>query len=74
MNEYLKNEIIGDYEKAINALIDLDYNFFYIQPLSSGAMGVVFNGHQIARCESLRELEQVVNSLLFVLKGGLVER
>lgn len=71
MNEYLKNEIIRDCEKSINALINLDYNFFYIQPLSSGAMGVVFNGHQVARCESLRELEQVKNVVLFILNGGI---
>lgn len=61
-------------KKSINNLIDSNYNFFYIQPLKSDKMGVVFNGHQIVRVESLRELEQVVNSLLFILKGGLIEK
>ena len=61
-------------KKSINNLIDSNYNFFYIQPLKSDKMVVVFNGHQIVRVESLRELEQVVNSLLFILKGGLIEK
>ena len=69
------DKFIADYEKEITAYIDTDYNYFYIQPYRRNNRivkhGVIFNGEQIALCESLRELEQIKNTILFLINGGI---
>ena len=66
------NEIIKDFENKINAVINTNYNIFYIQPYYlTNKFGVVFNGQQVALCDTIKDVEQVVNALLFVLEGGV---
>lgn len=74
----LKKEIIKDYEKNVNKRINTLYDTFYIQEYDTGATfpkyGAIFNGDQIALCESLRELEQVINTIIFFLEGGITKK
>lgn len=66
------DKIIKDYENKINAVINTDYNIFYIQPYYlTNKFGVIFNGQQIALCDTLKDLEQVINAMLFLLNGGV---
>ena len=77
MTQKLKDEIIKDYEKRVNEKINTLYDVFYIQPYRSSnpnKYGVIFNGNQIALCESLRELEQVINTIIFFLEGGITKK
>lgn len=70
----LKKEIIKDYENRVNEKINTLYDAFYIEMYDNKLTlkyGVIFNGNQIALCESLRELEQVINTIIFFLEGGL---
>jgi hypothetical protein len=76
MTEKLKNEIIKDFEDRVNNKINTLYDIFYIQPYRSSnpnKYGAIFNGNQIALCESLRELEQVINTIIFFLEGGITK-
>lgn len=68
------DDIIRKFEDEINAEINTDYNFFYIQPYRSSTptgYGVIFNGEQIALAKSLSELEQIKNTMLFFLREGV---
>lgn len=71
----MKKEILKDYEKRVNEKINTLYDTFYIKEYDNGATfpkyGVIFNGNQIALCEGLRELEQIINTIIFFLDGGL---
>lgn len=75
MNTQLKDEIIKGYENKVNKKINTLYDTFYIQPYYSsvpGKYGAIFNGQQIALCENLYELEQVINTIIYFLdRGGL---
>jgi hypothetical protein len=69
-----RQEFIKEFENKINNKIDKFYNSFYIQVYNKGQRtkyGVIFNGEQIALCDTLQGLEQVINALLFVLDGGI---
>ena len=70
-----KNEIIKEFENRINSKINTLYDVFYIQPYYSSTpakYGAILNGEQIALCDSLRELEQVINTIIYFLdRGGL---
>lgn len=69
-----RKEVIKEFENKINNKIDKLYNSFYIQVYDNGQRlkyGVIFNGEQIALCDTLQGLEQVINALLFVLGGGV---
>ena len=77
MNINIKDEIIKDFEKRVNNKINTLYDTFYIQPYYSsvpGKYGAILNGEQIALCESLRELEQVINTIIFFLERGGLKR
>jgi hypothetical protein len=68
------DNIIKKYETEINAAINTDYNYFYIQPYRNctpPGYGVIFNGEQIALAKSLSELEQIKNTMLFFLCKGV---
>ncbi len=74
MNAKLKDEIIKDFENRINEKINLDYNYFCIWPYrkyTPEKHGVIFNGEQLAVCDNLQELENIINTILFFLNGGL---
>lgn len=77
MNEKIKNQIIKDFEKRVNDKINTLYNTFYIKEyilsIPTG-YGVIFNGNQIALCKSLQELEQVINTIIFFLEGGITKK
>lgn len=65
------DEIIQEYENRVNNEIDTAYNTFYIQPYRRAAgdkYGVIFNGEQIALCETLQALEQVIRAVVFLLR------
>lgn len=69
-----KDKLIKDYENEINALINTDYNYFYIHPYRQyqpEKYGVIFNGEQIALCKNTDELENIKNVILFLLNGGI---
>ena len=75
MNTILKDEIIKEYENRVNKKINTLYDTFYIQPYSNGKKyGAILNGEQIALCESLRELEQVINTIIYFLERGGLKR
>ena len=77
MNINFIDEMIKDYEKRVNDKIDTLYDTFYIQPYYSSTpakYGAIFNGEQIALCVSLRELEQVINTIIYFLDRGGLQR
>ena len=77
MNTIFKDEIIKDFEKCVNDKINTLYDTFYIQPYYSrtpAKYGAILNGEQIALCESLRELEQVINTIIYFLDHGGLQR
>lgn len=68
------DNLIKKYESEINAAIDTNHNYFYIQPLRSGDVkkyGVIFNGQLLASCYNFYEVENIKNTILFLLNGGL---
>lgn len=75
MHTKLKDTIIKDFENKVNNKINTLYDVFYIQPYYSSTpvkYGVILNGEQIALCENMRELEQVINTIIYFLdRGGL---
>ncbi len=71
MTTAAKDEIIREFENKVNKRINTLYDVFYIQPLNNKKMGVVFNGNMIATCEDLKTLEQVINTIIFFLEGGI---
>jgi hypothetical protein len=75
MNTILKDKLIKDYENSVNNRINTLYDTFYIQPYYSSTTckyGAILNGEQIALCEDLRELEQIINTIIYFLdRGGL---
>lgn len=75
MNIQIKDELIKDYENSVNKRINTLYDVFYIQPYYSSTpakYGAILNGEQIALCENLRELEQIINTIIYFLdRGGL---
>lgn len=74
MDKKLIDELIQDYEKKVNEKINTLYDVFYIQPYRQykpQKYGVIFNGNQIAVCKDLNSLEQVINTIIFFLDGGL---
>ncbi len=75
MNIKLKDELIKGFENKVNKKINTLYDTFYIQTYYSSTpakYGAIFNGQQIALCEDLRELEQVINTIIYFLdRGGL---
>ncbi len=73
MNTKLKDEIIKDFENKVNNKINTLYDVFYIQPYNNGKKyGAMFNGQQVALCDNLRELEQIINTIIYFLdRGGL---
>ena len=71
-----RNEIIKEFESKINDRINQDYNSFYIQQYDDGVRiryGVIFNGLQVALCKDFDSLEQVINTIVFFLDGGLTQ-
>jgi hypothetical protein len=77
MNIKLKDELIKHYEKKVNEKINTLYDTFYIQPYYSSTpckYGAILNGEQIALCEDLRELEQVINVIIYFLERGGLKR
>lgn len=67
-----KDELIKDFENRVNEKINTLYDVFYIQPYNGGAKyGVMFNGNQIALCNDIAALENVINTITFFLNGGL---
>ena len=74
MTTALKDEIIRDFENRVNSKINTLYDVFYIQPLNTKKMGVVFNGNMIAVCEDLKTLEQIINTIVFFLERGITKR
>lgn len=75
MNIILKDKLIKDFENSVNNRINTLYDTFYIQPYYSSTpakYGAILNGEQIALCENLRELEQIINTIIYFLdRGGL---
>mgnify|MGYP006379548383 FL=1 len=72
-----KDEIIKSYENRVNNKINTLYDTFYIQPYYSSTpakYGAIFNGEQIALCEDLRELEQIINTIIYFLDRGGLQR
>ena len=77
MTTALEDEIIRDFENRVNEKINTLYDVFYIQPYRQGARykyGVNFNGYIIARCRRLEELEEIINTIMFFLEGGITKR
>ncbi len=77
MNTALKDEIIKDFENKVNNKINTLYDVFYIQPYrrkNGEKYGCIFNGNQIALCENLNALEQVINTIIFFLDGGITKK
>jgi hypothetical protein len=77
MNTQLKDELIKDFENSVNKRINTLYDTFYIQPYYSSTpakYGAIFNGQQIVLCENLRELEQVINTIIYFLERGGLKR
>lgn len=75
MHTKFKDTIIKDFENKVNNKINTLYDVFYIQPYYSSTpakYGAILNGEQIALCENLRELEQIINTIIYFLdRGGL---
>lgn len=75
MNTLLKDKLIKDFENKVNNRINTLYDTFYIQPYYSSTpvkYGAILNGEQIALCENMHELEQVINTIIYFLdRGGL---
>ena len=68
-----RNEFIKIMEKQINERINQDYNTFYIQQYDVDdrlRYGVIFNGHQVTLCKNLQALDNVIETLVFMLDGG----
>lgn len=75
MNTIIKDEIIKDFENRVNQKINTLYDVFYIQPYNNGKKyGVLFNGELIALCENLRELENIINTIIYFLDRGGLQR
>jgi hypothetical protein len=77
MNTILKDEIIKDFENKVNNKINTLYDTFYIQPYYSSTpakYGVILSGEQIALCEDLNSLEQVINTIIYFLERGGLKR
>ena len=77
MNTILKDEIIKEFENRVNNKINTLYDTFYIQPYYSSTpakYGAILNGEQIALCEGLRELEQIINTIIYFLERGGLKR
>ena len=65
MNTIIKDEIIKNFENRVNKKINTLYDVFYIQPYNNGKKyGAILNGEQIALCENLRELENIINTII----------
>lgn len=73
-----RNEIIKEFENKVNNKINTLYDTFYIQMYENGndktKYGAIFNGNQIALCKTLLELEQVINTIMFFLEGGITKK
>jgi hypothetical protein len=69
------NELIKEYENKVNKKINTLYDTFYIQTYYGSTpdkYGVILSGEQIALCEDLNSLEQVINTIIYFLeRGGL---
>ena len=72
MTTNTKDIIIKEFENRINNKINTQYNIFYIQPYNNGTKyGVIFNNNQIALCNSISELEQIIKTMEFLLNRGI---
>jgi hypothetical protein len=74
MNTILKDEIIKDFENKVNNKINTLYDVFYIIQYKNNKYGAIFNGNQIALCEDLISLEQVINTIIYFLERGGFKR
>ena len=74
MNIILKDEIIKEYEKRVNNRINTLYDTFYIMQYKNNKYGAILSGEQIALCECLRELEQIINTIIYFLEHGGLQR
>ena len=72
-----RNEIIKGFENKVNNKINTLYDTFYIQQYDIKdrlKYGVIFNGLQVALCNDLNSLEQVINTIIYFLERGGLKR
>ena len=77
MNIESEYKLMKNLENKVNKKIDTLYDRFYIQPYYRSTpckYGAILNGEQIALCEDLRELEQVINVIIYFLERGGLKR
>lgn len=68
------NTIIKDFENKVNNKINTLYDTFYIMQYKNNKYGAILNGEQIALCKDLYSLEQVINTIIYFLERGGLQR